>query len=256
MTGPPSIVFVLPGFRGRIAGRHFARRKLSPSTHWAEPPSLLPLTPAAFRLGLRRFGLVAQVNGKIGCRRFERDVVQHVVQVAAVVAGVVDQVKDDLQARHRTLIDRQSAVADFHWTLLAQPHPIPERLFGSDTDFLVNTLIDRWAGDPKKINAFARQAYLKAYWRPEALRGAIEDYRAGSTLDFEHDRADQEAGRKIACPVLALWAESNEVGPECSPIEVWKDWAEAVEGAPIRESGHFLQEEAPETVARHLADFL
>ena len=34
----------------------------------------------------------------------------------------------------------------------------------------------------------------------------LEDYRAGLTIDREHDAADREAGRKVTCPMLLVWA--------------------------------------------------
>ncbi len=35
----------------------------------------------------------------------------------------------------------------------------------------------------------ARAAYHRAFARPEGIQGACEDYRAGATIDLEHDRA-------------------------------------------------------------------
>ena len=46
---------------------------------------------------------------------------------------------------------------------------------------------------------------MKEYLRcctPEQIHGVCEDYRAASTMDFEMDTADFEAGRKIDCPAL------------------------------------------------------
>ena len=57
--------------------------------------------------------------------------------------------------------------------------------------------------------AFA--AYLAAGRDPEVVRGWCEDYRAAASIDLEHDRADRDAGRRITCPLLALWGSRNPV---------------------------------------------
>lgn len=34
-----------------------------------------------------------------------------------------------------------------------------------------------------------------------------QEYRAAATLDREHDEADRASGRRIGCPILALWSD-------------------------------------------------
>ena len=53
---------------------------------------------------------------------------------------------------------------------------------------------------------------LKEYARcctPENIHGVCEDYRAGATIDFEMDKADFEAGRKIDVSVAIYWGEQS-----------------------------------------------
>jgi haloacetate dehalogenase len=87
------------------------------------------------------------------------------------------------------------------------------------------------------------------------IAAACADYRAGLTTDLVHDRADRAAGRRIACPLLALWAAQSSDGTPIDYEGVWRRWAEDVEGAEIP-SGHFLMEEAPEQTAQALLRFL
>src|SRR5262249_1874623 len=82
------------------------------------------------------------------------------------------------------------------------------------------------------------------------------DYRAGATIDDEHDRADLAAGRKIACPTLALWSETFVGrGKTADPLAVWRQYAHDVRGFPVG-CGHFVPEEAPDAAANPIAEFL
>jgi len=129
------------------------------------------------------------------------------------------------------------SVGGFHWAFLAQPHPFPERLIGADPGYFLRTLCERWAAAPLPN----LQHYVDAFVG-EAIRASCDDYRAGATIDVELDRADREAGRRIACPVLVLWGDPT--GRRPSPLPVWQQWADDVTGHALP-CGHFLAEEAP-----------
>jgi haloacetate dehalogenase len=91
---------------------------------------------------------------------------------------------------------------------------------------------------------------------PATVRAMVEDYRAGLTIDREHDEADRAAGRRVACPTLVLWSTRDDMEELYGdPLSVWRDWADDVRGVPI-ESGHHMAEEAPEAFASALRDFL
>jgi len=62
------------------------------------------------------------------------------------------------------------------------------------------------------------------------IRGVCEDYRAGATVDLEHDRADRAAGRRIAAPVLVLWQEPGGEPAPFDPLAIWRRWADDVTG--------------------------
>lgn len=61
--------------------------------------------------------------------------------------------------------------------------------------------------------------------------------------------------RRIVCPFLVLWGEKGIIGRLYDPVEVWRDWADAVEGRAI-ESGHYLAEENPAATLAALEPFL
>jgi haloacetate dehalogenase len=81
-----------------------------------------------------------------------------------------------------------------------------------------------------------------------------EDYRAGTTIDHELDEDDLAAGRRIRCPVLALWAGRDELGRWFDVIATWRRWADDVRGRAL-DCGHFLAEERPEEVTSELRAF-
>jgi hypothetical protein len=46
---------------------------------------------------------------------------------------------------------------------------------------------------------------------PARVHGICDEYRAAATIDVEHDRADKEASKRIACPMLHLRAEGGRL---------------------------------------------
>jgi haloacetate dehalogenase len=144
----------------------------------------------------------------------------------------------------------------YHWLFLAQPHPLPETLIGRASDAYLDHTIAHWtkSGD---LSAFAPQAlaaYHDFFAKPEHIHALCNDYRAGQTCDYEHDIINFDAGVKIACPMLALWGDAGIPSSGNSPLDVWQQWANEVEGMAI-DSGHFVVEENPEATAQALLDF-
>ena len=140
----------------------------------------------------------------------------------------------------------------FHWPFLAQPAPLPERLMGAEPDFFLMHLLDRWAGRPGALDPEAVEAYKQAFRKPSVLQAMAEDYRAGATIDLDHDRQDREAGRKLRCPVFAPRGRLYTPDPLG---HIWKRWADDVSEAAL-DCGHFLAEEAPEACAEAVRRFL
>ena len=148
-------------------------------------------------------------------------------------------------------VTMQSMLAGYHWAFLAQPAPMPERLIGGDPAFYVHHLLDRWAGRPGALHAEAVAAYERSIARPSVIEAHCEDYRAGAGIDADLDRADREAGRRLACPVLALWGTRYL---RISPKPVWQTWANDVTEVAL-DCGHFIAEEEPSACAAALKAF-
>ncbi len=90
---------------------------------------------------------------------------------------------------------------------------------------------------------------------PAAVEAICEDYRAGASVDAEHDDADH-GRRQITCPVLALWGSRGTLPVFYDDVlAIWRDWAIDVRGRGV-DASHFLVEDRPEEVAAELAAFL
>ena len=150
-------------------------------------------------------------------------------------------------------MDRRGALGAFHWFLLAQPSPLPERLIGGDPVQFLHDLLSRWSGAESPFAPEAMADYERSFRDPETVRATCDDYRAGATIDCDLDAADRDAGRRIACPMLALWGDRGG-DRRAVMMEVWERWATDVRGAAIP-CGHFLPEEAPSETAAALLDF-
>ncbi|MEM7345006.1 MAG: alpha/beta hydrolase [Chloroflexota bacterium] len=148
-------------------------------------------------------------------------------------------------------MDKGLAVDAFHWPLLAQPAPIPERLIGNDPDFFLHHLLERWSGSPNILAEAAVAHYTEHFRKSSVIEAMAEDYRAGATIDLLHDQEDKAAGKKITCPVLVPWGQ-RYTGE--SPLAVWKTWADNVREIPL-DCGHFIAEEMPEACATALREF-
>jgi haloacetate dehalogenase len=76
-----------------------------------------------------------------------------------------------------------------------------------------------------------------------------EDYRAGASIDLQHDKADLD--KKIACPLLALWGERGAMGRLYDVLSIWRERAVNVTGKGLP-AGHNLQEDVPDMVAAEI----
>jgi haloacetate dehalogenase len=192
-------------------------------------------------LGFDRFAVVGHDRGGRCAYRMALD---HPTRVTAL--SVLD-ILPTYEHFHRT--DMAFAMGYWHWFFLAQPHDLPERLIGADPDaFYLRRGRNLFAPD-------ALAEYRRAFRNPQTIHAMCEDYRAGATIDRELDEADKAAGRRIACPVQALWGRRNGLDRWYDVLTVWQEWAARVEGHGI-DCGHYLAEEAPDETLSALRGFL
>jgi len=133
-------------------------------------------------------------------------------------------------------VDKAFAESAYHWFFYARPAPFPEQVISNSLDLFVGR------GDPT-LGA----EYRRVFKIPGTLHAMCEDYRAGGTIDFEHDGADLD--KKVQSPLLVLWGENGSVAGRYDALQIWGERAARVSGKQMP-GGHSFQESHPnETVA-------
>lgn len=197
-------------------------------------------------LGHPRFQVLAHDRGARVAHRLAADWPQAVDRLMLLdIAPTLAMYRDTSEAFAR---------AYWHWFFLIQPPPLPEALIASDpVRYLRCVMGARHAG----LQAFAPEA-LAEYERCIALPGSADaicaDYRASAGVDLMHDRADREAGRRLAQPLRVLWGEHGAVGRCFDVLTLWRECADQVSGRSLP-CGHYLAEEAPDAVLAEALDF-
>ena len=201
-------------------------------------------------LGFERFHVVGHDRG---ARVGHRMALDHPERVRSFTS--LDVVAS--QAAFDTM-NRDLAYSWFHWHLMRQPSPFPETLIGNSVKFYLDFLLGQWTAVDGAITDEAYAEYLRCFSNPETIRTTCMDYRA-IAVDLVHDEADR--GRKIACPMLVLWAGNMarrpgwQTGGTLDMVGSWQERAGDVRGRAL-DCGHFLAEEAPDETAREILAFL
>lgn len=202
------------------------------------------------RLGWPRFALVGHDRGGRVAYRLALDHPERVARLA--VLDVVPTAEAWARA------DARFALAYWPWSLLAQPAPLPERLLAAAAEAVVDAALGGWGSPPEVFGPEVRAAYVEALRDPAHAHAICEEYRAAAALDRAQDEADRRDGRRIACPVLALWSGHGPLGTWYTeaggPLALWRAWADDVRGRAL-DAGHFFPEERPEETADALGRF-
>jgi haloacetate dehalogenase len=149
-------------------------------------------------------------------------------------------------------IDQHSARRRWHWFFHQVPD-LPEALTAGREEIYLRYCYRAWSFNPAAIEEEAIQEYVRCFRQPGAMRAAFDDYRAGATIDLEHDAADRH--KKIGVPTLVLWGGSGEA-QATDMLGVWIARCERVEGHPIPDCGHFIPEEQPAALIDALLKFV
>lgn len=199
-------------------------------------------------LGYDRFAVVGHDRG---ARVAHRMCLDH--RDAVTRAAVLDIVP----TRHMfDTADRAFGMTYYHWFFLAQPHPLPERMIGADPPAFLRWSLEHWSAPGFHFDDLALDEYLRCFADPATVHASCEDYRAAATIDLEHDAADFSAGRRVDCPLLAIWGTRGFIARQYDPLTVWREYCTgAVTGSGV-DSGHFVAEEAPEQTLAALLPFL
>jgi haloacetate dehalogenase len=198
------------------------------------------------RLGHARFHVVGHDRGGRTAHRMALDHSDCVLSLAVL----------DIVPTYAMFMDtnRHRAKAYWHWYFLSQPAPFPEHMIGKDPDYFFETCLVGWGAT--RLQEFDAQmlADYRRCWRdPAMIHGSCSDYRAGSTIDLEHDAADIDV--KVSCPTLALWGSSGLMHQLFDIEQEWRKRCAKVQAAMLP-GGHFFIDMLPRETAEILSEFL
>jgi len=236
----------LPGY-----GRSACPPSDARHTPYAKRALARRLAEAMHRLGFDRFAVAGHDRGARVAYRMALDLPETVSRVAVLDVIPMAAAWDRADARF--------ALAFWPFALLAQDPPLPERLIGACPEAVVDAALSGWGSPADTFPPALRAAYVEALRDPAHLHAICEEYRAAASIDREHDHADLANGRRIACPLLALWSGSGGLthwyAAEGGPLGIWRAWAMNARGEAVP-GGHFFPEEHPADTAARLRAFL
>ena len=198
-------------------------------------------------LGHARFAVLAHDRGARVAHRLAAD------HGAAVQRLVVLDIAPTLAMYEQT--DETFARAYWHWFFLIQRAPLPERLIEADPAAYIRDVMGGRSAGLAPFDPRALAEYIRCIALPGAAHAMCEDYRAAAGIDLDHDRADREAGRRLAMPLLVLWGADGVVQRCFKPLDEWRRVAADVQGAALP-CGHYVPEEAPEPLLAQALPFL
>lgn len=202
------------------------------------------------RLGFPRFSVAGHDRGGRVAYRMALDHPARVDRLAVLDVLPTQTMWDRADAR--------LALAFWPWSLLAQPSPLPERILAAASDAIIENALREWGSPPAAFPTEVRIAYADVLRDPFHAHAICEEFRAAATIDREYDNADRGAGRRITCPLLALWSAGGPLdtwyADESGPVALWRAWADDVRGYPLN-AGHFFPEEIPQQTADALNRF-
>jgi haloacetate dehalogenase len=196
------------------------------------------------QLGLDRYSVVGHDRGGRVAYRMALDHPEAVERLAVLnIIPTLDQFERMAEG---------AALEYWPWFFLAQPPPFAERVIAGSAEYVLRSILESWPASPDAISPDAMEHYLRGF-TAETIPGMCADYRASFHLDRQMDAGDREAGRRISGTVLVHWgSEEDEMSDS---LEVWRRWADQVDGGPLP-SGHFIPEEAPVELTASLRRFL
>src|SRR5262245_52542889 len=190
-------------------------------------------------LGHERFHVVGHDRGGRVAHRLARD---HGARVRSLT--VLD-ISPTLKMYEST--NMQFAKAYYHWFLLVQEAPLPEKMIAAvGPDYIFKRLGRGKAG----LSVFSKEA-MAEYIRCFQPHSTCEDYRAAATIDLVHDRKEKS---KLKMPVLALWGRQGVIAALFDCLADWRAVAADVRGKALP-CGHFIPEEKPRELLAELRRF-
>jgi haloacetate dehalogenase len=184
--------------------------------------------------GFDRFPVIGQDRGGRVTHRLALDHPDKVTH-----AAVLDIVPTHYLYTHVTL---QFVQAYYHWFSYLRPAPTPENELKATNDAQL-----------ARATSEVQREYLRTMTDPATIHAMCEDYRASASIDLKYDEADLQ--KKIACPLLVLWAAKGAMAPLYDVLGIWKERGTKVSGTALP-GGHNLQEDVPDQVLAEIQGLL
>ena len=217
---------------------------------YAKRAMALDMVAVLAHLGFSRFSVAGHDRGGRVAYRMALDHPDCVTRLAVLDVLPTKTVWDRADARF--------SLGYWPWSLLAQPEPLPESILTTVGEAIIDNALGAWGTPAAAFPPRVRAVYVQALQDPLHAHAICEEYRAAAGIDREHDEADRAAGRRIVCPLLALWSAQGALGTwygnESAPLDLWRTWAYDVQGHSL-DAGHFFPEEVPEQTAAALHRF-
>lgn len=198
-------------------------------------------------LGFSQFDLVSHDRGARVGHRLALDYPDAVTRFAVL---------DIVPTRHVLHnVSQTVALKNYHWFFLATGNGIPEHMIAADPGYWIRALMGQLIGEGAHIAPEVIDDYIRCFRDRKTVAGSCADFRSSLGPDLAHDDETFAAGQKVACPLLVLWGTQGMVGPGYDPLGIWEQYATDVSGSALP-TGHFVPEEAPESVSAELLKFI
>ena len=97
-------------------------------------------------------------------------------------------------------MDRELAMATYHWLFLAQPGGLPETMIGADPAWWVREKLRRWAADPDAFAPEAVEEYVRYFSDPAAIHASDASISRQLVAGRYEREVDEVGGRPPGVP--------------------------------------------------------
>lgn len=197
-------------------------------------------------MGVEQFHLVGHDWGGAVAQEVALAAPQRVQRLCLMNIVVINNLRGTREA-----LEKACSRGNFHaWYQHFQQSPnLAEAMIPGNEEAWLSYFLRNWSGEPFPADALAE--YVRYYRLPGTPAAGANYYRA---MRDDSKRWATLAGRKFPMPALYIYGNKD---PVIIP-EYLNHLEDAFENIKVEqiEAGHFVQEEQPDAVARHLGKFL
>lgn len=177
-----------------------------------------------------------------------------------IKAGILMDIVPTLE-QWRSFSNTRAVTAYYHWPFLAT-NLAPAMIEQMGGAYWCNANLNRVkggneAGLAKFKENDAWDHYCHQFNKAECISGSCADYAFGAEGEPKEQESDQQQGKKVKVPTMVLYSATN-LGSMHDVPQIWQNWCDGelqCHGIPDG-YGHFLPEECPEIIAKHVAEWV